>query len=699
LNLSKVGTAAQPIVIGSYGSGALPLIQGGSDCVNVTGVYIVVSQLQLSNCGWAGLEFTTNARFNRVEGSLITGNVAGVFVHGGASDNQVIGNTIRDNTRLSSGGSGDNGAFGVLLNGDRTEVAHNTISGHDTFSAQYGRDGAAVEVYGGQGNHVHHNLAVNNDAFTELGNPRSRDNTFAYNVVGSSLPTSVFAVTRGSGSSYGPVANTRLINNTVYLTGAESQGFVCHAGCNSSVLYMRNNVIHAVKKAGYADGGFDEDYGVYSGGQVQFSRGSHSVIANPMFANAGAGDFHLNAGSPAVDSGTMAGYIADFEGGRVPHDGNNDGSAVADRGAFERGAPKGPVVAPPTPGQAPAATAVPTPRPTAQPTAPPTAAPAPLPPAGGPVTAAAETAAVPNSGDAADDPAIWVNASNPSASTVIGTNKLGGLAVYDLSGRQLHYYGGIKPNNVDVRYGFDLGGTRVDLVTASETDSDTILVYRVDPSSGALVNVRAGARSTGFGVSGLCMYRSPVSGRFFVFVSDSSGNMRQFELFVTGGAVDYTLVRSLKFSSVTEGCAVDDQHQALYVSQEDVALWRLSAEPAGGSAMTQVAAVNGSVLTADLEGLGIYDRGGGSGYLIASSQGSDDYAVFDRQSGAYRGRFRIADAGIDGVTHTDGIDVTSSGLGAAYPGGLFVAQDDRNDGGNQNFKLVSWTSIAAALGL
>jgi 3-phytase len=109
--------------------------------------------------------------------------------------------------------------------------------------------------------------------------------------------------------------------------------------------------------------------------------------------------------------------------------------------------------------------------------------------------------------------------------------------------------------------------------------------------------------------------------------------------------------------------------------------------------------VNGSVLTADLEGLAIYDKGNGTGYLIASSQGSDEFVLFDRISGAQRGRFRIASGAVDGVTHTDGIDVTSDFLGSTYPTGMFVAQDDRNDTGNQNFKLVPWTVISNALRL
>ena len=51
------------------------------------------------------------------------------------------------------------------------------------------------------------------------------------------------------------------------------------------------------------------------------------------------------------------------------------------------------------------------------------------------------------------------------------------------------------------------------------------------------------------------------------------------------------------------------------------------------------------------------------------------------------------------MTHTDGIEACASALGARFPHGLFVAQDDDNDGANQNFKLASWGDIADALEL
>jgi 3-phytase len=45
------------------------------------------------------------------------------------------------------------------------------------------------------------------------------------------------------------------------------------------------------------------------------------------------------------------------------------------------------------------------------------------------------------------------------------------------------------------------------------------------------------------------------------------------------------------------------------------------------------------------------------------------------------------------VSDTDGIDATAASLGPAFPQGVFVAQDGKNDSGNQNFKLVPWQAI------
>ena len=128
-------------------------------------------------------------------------------------------------------------------------------------------------------------------------------------------------------------------------------------------------------------------------------------------------------------------------------------------------------------------------------------------------------------------------------------------------------------------------------------------------------------------------------------------------------------------------------------------------EPDGGEERTLVDGIEGGNLAGDIEGMAIYYGAGTGGYLVVSDQGINSFAVYRREGdNAYLGQFRVvadASAGIDGVSETDGLDVTSANLGPAFAHGLFIAQDGRNiaPAERQNFKLVPWQRIAAATGL
>jgi 3-phytase len=317
-----------------------------------------------------------------------------------------------------------------------------------------------------------------------------------------------------------------------------------------------------------------------------------------------------------------------------------------------------------------------------------------------PVAATVETAQVPHEGDAADDSAIWVHPSNPALSTVIGTDKKGGLAVYDLAGQQLQYLPDGNMNNVDLRAGFPLGGQAVALVAASNRNN-TIALYRVNPTTRRLENAAARVIATGAGY-GACMYHSPTTGKFYYFANSEQGEVEQWELFDDGsGQVDAVKVRAFDVGSQTEGCVADDQLGHLYIGEEAKGIWKYGAEPSAGDTRTQVDKTgSGGQLKADVEGLTIYNAGGGRGYLIASSQGDSAYVIYRREgANTYVATFEIVAAGrIDAVSQTDGIAVTSANLGPAFSQGLFIAQDGKNDDCNQNFKFVPWQSIAAAIG-
>ena len=316
-----------------------------------------------------------------------------------------------------------------------------------------------------------------------------------------------------------------------------------------------------------------------------------------------------------------------------------------------------------------------------------------------------ETEPADSYGDAADDPAIWVDKRDPSRSVVIGTDKKLGLNVYDLKSKRLQVVPDGRMNNVDLREGFMLGGKATTLVAATNRTTRSISLYRFDGATRRLESIAAGTLDTGMSDPyGLCMYRSAKSGNYYVIANDSvDGKYRQWRVFDRGGKAAIELVREIAVGSQAEGCAADDELGQLYIAEEDVGLWVYSAEPDGGEQRTAIDKTEGGNLNADVEGVSIYYGTNGKGYVIASNQGEDNYAVYRREAPhAFVGKFHVVaneTLGIDGSSETDGLDVVSAPLGADYPAGMLVVQDGRNlmPAQRQNFKYVSMKDVLEAI--
>ena len=135
---------------------------------------------------------------------------------------------------------------------------------------------------------------------------------------------------------YGPVYRTFVYNNTVYYTGAASQGLICGAGCSSNIMTAKNNIVWAEQKAAFADAQFTESNNIYwsSNGQpfvqfMNFSLNAADKITNPLFVNPGAQDFQLQSTSTAIDTGVNLGWAKDLLGTALPQ------GTVPDIGAYE----------------------------------------------------------------------------------------------------------------------------------------------------------------------------------------------------------------------------------------------------------------------------------------------------------------------------------------------------------------------------
>jgi 3-phytase len=307
------------------------------------------------------------------------------------------------------------------------------------------------------------------------------------------------------------------------------------------------------------------------------------------------------------------------------------------------------------------------------------------------VTARAETDS--SVGDP-DDPAIWIDPVDPAQSRIFGTDKAHGLYVYDLAGALVQDLPDGRMNSVDLRR-FDGADGPFTLVTTGNRSDDTVALYRLDETTGLLARAAPLAGlPTGLTIYGHCMGKDP-AGNVHVFFDDKDGTIVQWQLATDeAGAITASELRRLQLASQPENCVVDDELGRLYVGEEDVGIWRFDAFGASTEG-TLIASADGIHMVADVEGLAIYPTAGG-GYLIASSQGDNAYAVFDRGGdNRFRHRFRIVGGAVDAASESDGIEVTAAAL-PGYPGGMFIAHDTANESFTGNFKLVSWDDIAAA---
>ena len=200
---------------------------------------------------------------------------------------------------------------------------------------------------------------------------------------------------------------------------------------------------------------------------------------------------------------------------------------------------------------------------------------------------------------------------NSADSLVLTSVKNAGLRVYNLAGKLLQTVnpGGIRYNNIDLQYGFQLGGESVDIAVASDRDNDKLAIFKINPNPSTpgeyLEDITDSSIATLFQASpfsepystssrsayGLTIYRSPITNDYYVFVSRrETGDVAQFKLIDKGnGKIGYERVREFTIPTTegrdpqTEGMVVDQETGFLYIGQEDVGIWKFPAEPNGGN--------------------------------------------------------------------------------------------------------------------
>ena len=308
-----------------------------------------------------------------------------------------------------------------------------------------------------------------------------------------------------------------------------------------------------------------------------------------------------------------------------------------------------------------------------------------------------KTTSVP--GDA-DDCAIWIHPKNSSLSLIIGNDKKDGGCLYawDMNGKEVARTQPLPRSvNLDLRCSISLGGKYIDVLVVGTRKDNKIKVFSIDPEKRIFNDITTdNGISTGFSsqVYGLSLYKNPKNNALFVFIScKSDENIRQILLEDDGyGKIKGTFVREFgKEDQVTfvEGMVVDDELGFLYCSDDGHAILKYNADPEMKDDVLVNKFAKKDGITGDREGLCLYKKDNGKGYIILSNQEDNSINVYDRKG---NNKF-IKNIKTKGSLHSDGIEATSQQILPYFPKGILVAHNEEDT----NFVVYDWTDIDRCL--
>ncbi|MDX1686281.1 MAG: phytase, partial [Saprospiraceae bacterium] len=195
-----------------------------------------------------------------------------------------------------------------------------------------------------------------------------------------------------------------------------------------------------------------------------------------------------------------------------------------------------------------------------------------------------------------DDPALWIDPTEVSKSTVLGMDKEknGGVYAFDLEGKIIHHKTISpveRPNNIDVEYGIVLGKDTIDIAVFTESFTEKLRVISMPDMSyvdGGGTHVFVGeTRPEARIPMGIGLYKDTASAKVYAMVSRRSGPtdgtyLWQYELVVQDSTLTGELVR--KFGAYSgsggiEAVAVDDELGYVYYSDETSGIRKYYAHP------------------------------------------------------------------------------------------------------------------------
>lgn len=245
----------------------------------------------------------------------------------GTSGNVIEYNTIYSNVKIGSAG-GD----GIHIDqvGNNAVIRYNLIHDNDQAGIHEESNHATSDANGPS---IYYNVVYHNKGWGIYKQCRSGDDTTGatwkaahiYNNV--AYNNSIGIEVRGDGAA---TCNNNLVNNNISIGNSYRQLKATQGGENDGTNGSGNDYTYnafGAEAAGFIEWAAGVTKATYAAFDSAYGSATHSVTTDPLFVSTVTPDFHLKAGSPAINAGTSVGLTVDYLGNAIV--------GLPDMGAYE----------------------------------------------------------------------------------------------------------------------------------------------------------------------------------------------------------------------------------------------------------------------------------------------------------------------------------------------------------------------------